>query len=181
MKCVINLINMVIGEKHTCDCIIKFESCADDISTPLRNHCNETWPGPVHINWNSLVSSTYGGKSPFIWIVWPKMKSSIWISDAMQFRKIKLIRLDVQVKRFGVGKVIMKDTDEFSNVLLNPMSNTYEKYLRINQVELLASYSNNWLITSLASIITQLSTIHKYQEVTNHFGGLLASISPRMH
>ena len=32
-----------------------------------------------------------------------------------------LIRLDVQAKRFGVG-VILKDTDEFSKVLLNPIS-----------------------------------------------------------
>ena len=40
----------------------------------------------------------------------------------MQFRKIKVKRLDVQIKRFGMGKVIMKDTDEFSNVLLNPIS-----------------------------------------------------------
>ena len=32
-----------------------------------------------------------------------------------------LIRFDVQAKRFGVG-VILKDTDEFSNVLLNPIS-----------------------------------------------------------
>ena len=40
----------------------------------------------------------------------------------MQFRKIKLKRLAVQVNRFGVGKVIMKDTDEISNVLLNPIT-----------------------------------------------------------
>ena len=32
-----------------------------------------------------------------------------------------LIRLDVQAKRFGVG-VILKDTDEFLKVLLNPIS-----------------------------------------------------------
>ena len=39
----------------------------------------------------------------------------------MQFKKIKLKCIDVHAKMFGVG-VILKDTDELSNVLLNPIS-----------------------------------------------------------
>ena len=60
----------------------------------------------------------------------------------MQFRKIKVKRLDVQVKRFGMGKVIMKDTDEFSNVLLNPISDK----LQFGKYIYESIKSNNWQV-----------------------------------